>query len=227
MFNAFFESLAASFSAVWGGVAAFVPHFVAAVLLVFVGSILADLVGKLVRQILSAIRLDQALRSVGLEDYVRRAGMSLDSGAFFGALVKWFLVVVFLVQALGALGLTSVTLFLSNVAGYLPQVSVAAFVLLAGLVVGEVMEGVVSAGARLTSLGRANFLGSVCRWAIWIFSSVVALYQLGVTAVFSETVLNAVVMSMALAAGLAFGLGGQSAAAQFLARLRGDLTDHK
>lgn len=227
MFNAFLDSLNGSFMTVWGGVAAFVPRFVAAFLLVLIGSILSDLIGKLVRQIVAAIKLDHALRSIGVEEYVRRAGVSLNSGHFFGTLVKWFLVAVFVVQALTLLNLSTVTVFLSNVVSYLPQVAVAALVLLAGLFIGEVVEGLVSAGARLASLGRANLLGSTSRWAVWTFSVLVALYQFGLTSVFSETVLNAIVMSLALAAGLAFGLGGQSAASQFLARLRSDMTDHK
>ncbi len=227
MFNAFIDSLMGSFSTVWGGVAAFAPRFVAAFLLVLIGSILADLIGKLVRQIIVAIKLDHALRSIGVEEYTRRAGVSLNSGVFFGVLVKWFLVLGIVVQALTLLGLSTVTVFLSNVVSYLPQVAVAALVLLAGLFIGEVIGGLVSAGARLASLGRANLLGNASRWAVWTFSVLVALYQFGLTSVFSETVLNAIVVSLALAAGLAFGLGGQSAASQFLARLRSDMTDHK
>lgn len=227
MLNVFLSNLVGSFATVWGSVADFVPRFLAAFLLILIGSIIADLVGKLVHQLLSAVRLDHALRSIGLEEYVRRAGVSLNSGAFFGTLVKWYLVVVCIMQGLAILQLSAVTLFLNNVVSYLPQVFVGALIMLGGLVIGEVVEAVVSAGARMASLGRANFLSNACRWAVWVFSALVALYKFGVTPIFSDTAVSATIIAFALAFGLAFGLGGQSAAAQFLARLRGELTDHK
>ncbi|MEK7645391.1 MAG: hypothetical protein AAB391_03700 [Patescibacteria group bacterium] len=227
MFTTFIDSLLASFSSVWGGVAAVAPRFILTLLLLVVGALIADLVGKAVSQILVAVKLDHLLRTIGVEHYTRRAGLNLHSGTFFGTLVKWFLNVGFLLQALTMLGLSTVTVFLGNVLSYLPQVAVAALVLLAGLVIGELVESVVSALARLASLGRAHLLGNASRWAVWTFSVLVALYQFGLTSVFSETVLNAIVMSLALAAGLAFGLGGQATAGQFLARLRGEMTDGK
>lgn len=227
MLTTFLNSLMSSFATVWGGVAAVAPRFILALLLLVVGALIADLVGKAVSQILVAVKLDHLLRTIGVEHYTRRAGVNLHSGTFFGTLVKWFLNVGFLLQALTVLGLSTVATFLNNVVSYLPQVAVAALVLLAGLVLGELVEAIVGAFARLASLGRAHLLGNVSRWAVWTFSVLVALYQFGLTSVFSEVVLNATVMSLALAAGLAFGLGGQSAASQFLARLRGELTDHK
>ncbi len=227
MFTTFIDSLLASFSTVWGGVAAVAPRFILVLLLLVVGALVADLIGKAVSQILVAVKLDHLLRTIGVEHYTRRAGLNLHSGTFFGTLVKWFLNIGFLLQALTMLGLSTVTVFLGNVLSYLPQVAVAALVLLAGLVIGELVESVVSALARLASLGRAHLLGNASRWAVWTFSVLVALYQFGLTSVFSETVLNAIVMSLALAAGLAFGLGGQATAGQFLARLRGEMTDGK
>lgn len=227
MLNTFLDSLMSSFSTVWGGVAAFVPRFVLAFLLIAIGAWLADVIGKAVAQIVTAIKLDHAFRKIGVEEYTRRAGISLNTGAFLGTLVKWFLVVGFLLQALEVLGLSTVGVFLSNVVSYLPQVAVAVLVLLAGLVIGELVEAVVCAFARLASLGRATLLGSASRWAVWVFSVLVALYQFGLTSVFSDMVLNGLVMALALATGLAFGLGGQSAASQFLARLRTEMTDSK
>lgn len=227
MFTTFIDSLMSSFAVVWGGVAAVAPRFILAVVLLLVGALVADLVGKAVSQVLVAVKLDHLLRVVGVEHYTRRAGVDLHSGNFFGTLVKWFLNVGFLLQALTVLGLASVTAFLGNILAYLPQVAVAALVLLAGLVIGELVEAVVAALARLASLGRAHLLGNISRWAVWTFSALVALYQVGLTSIFSEVALNAIVMSLALAAGLAFGLGGQTAAGQFLARLRGEMTDHK
>jgi hypothetical protein len=171
------------------------------------------------------LKVDEALRRAGFEAFVRRGGMDLDSGAFVGALVKWFVIVVFLVAAFDVLGLSQVNIFLQDVVlGYLPRVIVAALVLLVGGVVGDVTGRVVATAARTASVSSAHFAGAIAKWAIWIFAILVALSQLGIAAAFSQTLFTGLVIAISLALGLSFGLGGQEAAGRFIDRLRGEMS---
>src|SRR5690606_11441515 len=122
-------------SSVWAGVIAFLPKLIVALLVFVVGWIIASLLARAVGQILKTLKLDHALRGAGLEQTLGRAGLSLDSGKFIGSLVRWFIIVVFLIAALDIVGLTQVTDFLSNVVlGYLPQVIVAVLIMLIAVV---------------------------------------------------------------------------------------------
>ena len=169
--------------------------------------------------------MDDALRHAGLENFLRKGGVSLDSGAFVGALVKWFVIIVFLVAAFDVLGLSQVNVFLQEVVlGYLPSVIVAALVLLVGGVVGDVTGRVVSTGAKTAGVSSAHFAGAIAKWAIWIFAILVALSQLGIAAAFSQTLFTGIVIAISLALGLSFGLGGQEAAARFIERLRSEMS---
>jgi small-conductance mechanosensitive channel len=109
------DVLKASFQEVWFGVANFIPSFLAAVILFLVGWLIAVILGRLVAQVIKAIKLDVALRGAGFDKVVERGGFALNSGEFLGALVKWFFIVVSLVAALGILGLNAVTSYLSAV----------------------------------------------------------------------------------------------------------------
>src|SRR6185295_1840 len=109
----------------------------------------ASLLGKVVMEAIRAIRVDQALRAAGVEEVVNRAGYSLNSGAFLGALVKWFVIVVFLLASLQALGLTQVTLFLQlGLLPFLARVIVAVLIIIVAAVVAQVAQGVVAGAAR-------------------------------------------------------------------------------
>lgn len=227
MWNSLVSGLSDSFKSLWAGFADFLPELVAAVIVLIVGVIIAELLGKAVKHVIQAVKLDSLVRKAGAEHYFNRAGVRLDTGVFLGAVVKWFLVIVFLVEALDLLNLAAVTVFLQHVLGYLPHVIVAILVLFAGLVIGEVMERVVASSARAADLGRSNLLGTVTRWSVWVFAALVALYELGVAAVLSESVFNGIVVAFALALGLAFGLGGQGAAADFIASVRRDISEKK
>jgi len=151
------------------------------------------------------------------------SAFSLNSGAFLGMLVKWFFILVFLVAALEVLGLTQVTMFLTAVVlGYLPRVIVAVLILLVAAVIAEAAQRLVAGSARAANMRSANFLGSIARWAIWIFAILAALDQLGVTP-FVQTLFTGVVVALALAFGLSFGLGGQQAASRFIDKMQSEI----
>lgn len=224
-FSTWADVLTSSFQNLFYGMVAFLPNLVAAIVIFVIGWLIGAGLARVVSQIVGSLRVDQALRAAGVDRVVERAGFTLNSGAFLGMLVKWFFVIVFLVAALDVLGLTEVTIFLRAVVlGYLPQVIVAVLILLVAAVVAEASQRVVAGSAAAANLKSANFLGSMARWAIWVFAVLAALDQLGVTP-FVQTLFTGVVVALALAFGLSFGLGGQAAAARYIEKLREQITD--
>ncbi len=207
------------------GLLQFIPSLIVALLIFILGWIIGSVLGKVVAQVVGALHVDRALRSAGVERVVERAGWKLNAGAFLGFLVKWFFIIVFLVAALQVLGLTAVSTFLATVVlTYLPHVFIAVLILLAAAVIAEAAERLVSGSAAAAHIRSARLVGVLARWAIWIFAVLAALDQLGVTP-FIQTLFTGVVVALALAFGLAFGLGGQQAAADYIQKLRTETRD--
>lgn len=220
------EILARSFQELWGGVINFLPELIIAIVIFIVGWIIGALLGRVVDQVIKAVKLDSALRSAGLEAILSRGGFSLNSGRFIGGLVKWFVVVVFLIAALDVLGLSQVNAFLRDVVLlYLPQVIVAVLIMLVAVVIAEVMQNLVIGSAKAGHIRSAHFLGTLTKWAIWVFAALAALFQLGVAATFIQTLFTGIIVALALAFGLAFGLGGQEAAARFIEKVRHEISE--
>ena len=220
-------SIGGSFQNIWGGVVNILPNIVVAVVIFIIGWIVAALVARLVSQIIKALKIDSILQQAGFETVVKRAGLSLNSGNFVGALVKWFIIVAFLVASFEVLGLTQVNQFLQQVVLlYLPQVIIAVLILLVAVVIADAMQKVVVHSARAANIRSANFLGSVTRWSIWIFALLTALVQLGIAVAFIQTLFTGVVVAFSLAFGLSFGLGGQDAAAGYITKFRQEIADH-
>ena len=218
--------LQGSFQDIWMGFARFVPNLVIAIVIFLIGWFVGNLLGKVVAQIVRSIKVDHALRTAQVDQFLKRAGFHLDSGAFLGGLVEWFIVIAFLVASFEVLGLNQVNTFLQQVVlFYLPQVIVAALIILVAAVIAETMQKVVAGAAAAGGIKSANFAGSVARWAIWIFGILTALFQLGVAAPFIQTLFTGVVVAIAIALGLSFGLGGQDAAARFLEKIRQEISD--
>ncbi len=224
VFTTWADVLSQSFQNLFYGLVAFIPNLVIAIVIFTVGWLVGVGFGRVVKQIVDSLRIDHALRSTGIERILSRAGFQLSAGKFLGFLVEWFFIIVFLVASLDVLHLTTVNLFISDVVlGYLPQVIVAVMILLVAAVVAEAAERVVVGSAKAASLRSAGFLGKVARYAIWIFALLAALAQLNVATAFVQTLFTGIVIAVSLAVGLAFGLGGQTAAAHYLERLQSEM----
>jgi len=219
------DIVSGSLLTLWSGVAGFVPQLIAALVVFLVGWLVAILLGKLVYHIIRVLHIDSALTSVGFRRAWERSGFKLDTPKLFAELVKWFFVVVFLMSATNILGLSEVTDFLKTVVLYLPNVIIAAIILLIGILVAKFMEGVVRASVKAAGLASGNFLGALTKWAVFVFSLLVALSQLHVAQNIINIVVTGLVAAGALALGLSFGLGGTKHADEMIGHLKKRIND--
>ena len=204
----------------------FIPSFILAVIIFVVGWFIAALVGRIVAQAIKAVKVDHALRSAGVDDIVTRAGYRLDSGEFIGGLIKWFLIIVVLWAALTVMGLTAVTSFIAlALLPLLGRIIVAAFIIVIAAVVAEVAQSVIVGAARAAGMAGAGIAGTVARWGIWVFAILAALDQLQIAPGVTQILSTGIVVALALAFGLAFGLGGQEAAARAIEKARGRMNE--
>ncbi|MDD5341973.1 MAG: hypothetical protein PHH01_00525 [Patescibacteria group bacterium] len=221
------DVLMSSLQDIWRGVINFLPNLIGAILILIIGWYIAILVEKLVVRILKIVWIDNALKKLGIKDGFEKAGIKLNIAKGGGFLVKWFLFIVFIVSASEVLNLQQVTEFLDGVVSYLPNVIVAVIILLLGVVFANFAQSIVRKSVEAAGLLSANFLASVAKWAILIFSILAALVQLKVAANLLETLFTGLVAMLALAGGLAFGLGGREKAKDVLEKIHRDVTDRK
>ncbi len=218
------DVLTASFQNLWYGVVATIPNIIVAVIIFVVGWLIGSAFGKVVEQVVKSLKLDAALKNTGLNTVVERAGFTLNIGMFLGMLIQWFIIIGFLVASLDVLGLTQVNEFIRDaVLSYVPQVIVAVLFILVGALLAELARDVVTGAARAAEVKSAGFAGTVARYAIWIFAILAALDQLQVASAFVQTLFTGIVVAISLALGLAFGLGGQEAAARYIEKVKQDM----
>lgn len=219
------EVLKESFSRLWSGVIMFIPNLVVALVILIIGWAIGAAISKAISHFVKMIKFDEALKRAGFDEVVKKAGLNLNSGSFIGGLVKYFIIVVFLIASFDVLGLNQVTSFLQQIVlGYLPQLIIAVLILLVGGVVGDVLSRIVSASAKSAGLSSAGFASTVAKWAVWIFVVLVALSQMGIAGDFIKTLFTGFVVAVSLALGLAFGLGGQDAAAKAIEKVKQNIS---
>jgi hypothetical protein len=203
----------------------FLPAFLGALLVFFAGWIIAVTMGKLAEKMMKTAHVDKAMEKMGLDFSISGTGEKHGLSAIFGGLVKWFLVLVFLMAATDILNLTQVTEFLNKIILYIPNVVVAVVILSIVVMVGNFVYGIVKGSTRAAGIMSATLLATISKWAIVIFGIFAALIQLGIASSLVSTIFIGIVAMLSLAGGLAFGLGGKDEARLILEKLRKEMTE--
>ena len=201
----------------------FLPSLIGALIVFVVGLIVAAGLGALVEKVVSALKLDVLLRKMGLEEYTKRANIELNIGHFIGQIVYWFLVLAFLLAASDILKFYALTSFIRDVLIYLPNIIIVVLIMLASLVIANIVKNLVRASVMGARLHAAKFLGSGAWWVIMVFGILASLVQLGIAVSIINTLITGIIAMLALAGGLAFGLGGKDYASEILRDVRDEL----
>lgn len=204
------------------------PQIILATLLVILGAVVGAGMARLVARGVSFLKVDKAFEAAGISSLVARSGYVLNAGTLLGALVQWFIILIFVVAALDAIGLDQVNIFLrETILSYLPRVIVAVLILIVAAIVAEWMHAMVVGASRAADIRSHYLLGTSARFAVWTFAILAALNELHVASAFIQTLFTGVVVALSLALGLSFGLGGRDAAARYIEHLASELRHKK
>lgn len=218
------DAVLSSLTDLWGQFISFIPNLVAALVVFFVGWAIAVAVGRLIEKGLTVLRVNAAFENIqGLKKAVEQGGLKLNIPKLIGEIFKWFLIIVTLLAATDILGLNEVSGFLSAVLFYIPNVVVAALILVIAVVLANFVYRTVLASVEAAGFTAGGAVAAISKWAIIIFALFAALLQLNVATSLIQTFLTALFAMIAIAGGLAFGLGGKDMAAKWLAKAEKDM----
>lgn len=213
------ETLVASINAGLVAIAAFVPKFVLGLIILLVGIIIASILKQVVLELFKALRVESFLKKYGVPE----AKDEFSWSGILAEIVRWFIIIVFLLPTADIWGLPRVDVVLNQVLLYLPNVFVAVIITLVGFVVARLAHDVILASTKGLSTETARTVASISRWAISIFVILAALSQLGVASDLIRILFTGFVAMLAIAGGIAFGLGGQTSARDIVEGIRNKL----
>lgn len=211
----------------WQGFLGFIPSLLAAVIVFIVGWVFACGIGSLVAGLLKKLKFNKLFETAGWRDALQKAEVEIDPAAFIGAIFKWIVAIVFLLAAVEIIGAKQFAVFLTDVVKWLPNLLVVVAIFIVAAIAADFIEKIVKASVKRMGLENAKLIGSVVRWAIYIFAASAILLQLGIAPTIINSLVIGIIGMLALAFGLAFGLGGREEAARIIKETREKITDRK
>jgi len=195
-------------------VGSFIPRFLSGLIVLVIGIIIATFLRQIVLELFKFINLDGILKRYGVPD--KKEGV--DWSNIIAELVRWFVIVLFLIPTADVWGLSQFVTVLNGLLLYLPNVFVAVLLLLVGFVISRLVHDLVLASIQGVSKDTSRTVAMIARWAVLIFVFLIVLNQLGIASDLIRIIFTGFIAMIAIAGGLAFGLGGQEAARELLSK---------
>lgn len=190
------------------------PQVAIAIVLIFVGVWLGRIVGNMATGLLEKLGFNSILKTLGLGK-MEPSENTMTMSQIVGRIVQVVIILLFAVEALQIVKLQVLVTMLSGLLAYLPNVLVAIIIVGAGLFIGNWAARILSS---IVVKSQYKILVSIAKYAIITVSLFMALDQLHVASSIVNTAFTLILGGLALAFGLAFGLGGKDAAAKWLAQ---------
>ena len=204
-------------------IVSFLPNLIIGIIVLLIGWLFGLILGRATIHIFEILKLNELFGKLGVSHLSRKTGHDFSVGTFFGALVRWTIIIAFSLAAANIFGLYYVSAFLISILNYLPSVFIAGFIIVIGHIFGNLAEKVIDGSVKASGL-RVTFAGTLARYAIMFTAILAALNQLNIITVFTNALFIGVIAALALAFGLAFGLGGKEAAERAIEKLEKDFT---
>jgi len=187
---------------------AIIPSVLAAIVIIAAGVFIAKLVAKLLEGLLAGVGADSLLEKV------TGSAKKVSLSKVISEVVKYVLVIIFLVQGINVLNLPVLTNIGAAVISYLPAVLTAVIILAIGMFAANTAEA-----AIVKKFPNAKAAALVAKVVIYVFVGFVCLSQLGVAIDMVEKTFVLIIAAVCVAFAVAFGIGGRNFAANMLAKL--------
>lgn len=193
-------------------IVSFLPQLLAGFGILLLGYGVAKMFERGTELFLTRIGFNRWMSDGGVTEALERTGTGFGASTVIAKLIFWAMMLLVILLIANVLGLDEVSGLFAELLSYIPNVIAAVIILLLGMVLGEFVKDLVLASAGAMHGGTT--LARVAKGAVIVLSIFMALEQLNIAEDIVLVAFMAIMGSAALAAGIAFGLGGREVAAK-------------
>ncbi len=194
----------------------FMVNIMLVIVILVIGWVISRVIKSLLVKSLKAVKLDEFSRRIELSNMLEKGGIPYTFSELIGVIFYWLVILVTVMVALNAIGLTIVAELLNTVILYVPNVIAALFILILGMFLAVLMRNIVQTASNNIGLAQSKILSKFVEVLIIVFTVIVALEQLQIAVYVTHTVLSIVLGSIGFGFALAFGLGCKDIVGKFV-----------
>jgi len=185
----------------------FLVNVLLVIVILIIGWLISKVLKSIVTKVLRLVKIDELSDRIELDDLLAKGGIKYSLSEMLGVVVYWLGLLVTMVIAVNAIGLTIAADLLNRIVLYVPNIIAAIFILIAGMFIAKLLNNIVATAANNAGLSQANLLSKIVEVVTMVFAIAIALEQLQIGARIIELTITIILASLGLGLALAFGLG--------------------
>ena len=194
----------------------FLPIFLGAIIIFVIGLYLSSWLQKGIEHLLKAIKFSKLTSESGLDKFLKKADLEVDTIGLISQAVKWFVILVFFTASTNILGLTAISTIVNNLLSFVPKIVTATLIIAVGMFVANLTEGLVKGALATVDHKQAKNLSQIARWIVLFISIMAGINELEVAQNLITIFFQGLTWTITLSVGLALGLGGKDVISQIL-----------
>ena len=204
------QAITQSLSEGLGAILGALPALIGAIIILIIGFIIAKVLQGIVTRVLRSMGFEGWMESGGVKQFFDRSQTNQTPLSILGKLIFWLVFFIAITMAVDTLGISAISDVLAQFIAYIPQIIAAILILVLATLLANFVAGIVRGATG------SNVIGSAAQYGIIVFAAFAALTQLGIAEELIVPTFLILLGAVALAAAIAFGLGGQGVARQMV-----------
>ncbi len=190
----------------------YLPNIFIAIAIIIIGTLIARIVGRLLTEILSSVGTDKLTQKFVTTEGPKLKSLSLSK--VIGEIVKYIIIILFVVEALNVLKLEVLRYIGESIISYMPAVISAIIILGVTILFGKWIESLI-----LKNYPNAKVSALTAKSIVFVIAVFMALTQLGIAPSIVNAAFILTLGAVAIAFAVSFGIGGREFAANTLKKL--------
>ena len=209
-------SLSLTLANLFTSILAFFPKFLAALVIFIFGITIARWVKGLVVKSLEKLRLSSEVEKTPIQSFLKNADVTTKIEVIVANVVYWIIILVVLQTSITLLGLSAVSDILNRILLYIPNIFSAVLILFFGVLLAGLAETLVKGAVKAVDGKSSRMLGTITSYLVMVVAILASISELGIAQGFITTLFTGFVASVAIAIGLAFGLGSKETVSKIM-----------
>ncbi len=212
----FYETFSLIITQALADTVVYLPRIIAALVIFIIGAALARAFRTLVKSMLDSLSLSSAVEKTPIEHFLRNADITHKFEEIVASIMYWVVMLVVIHTTVTILGLSSLSLLLQGVIGFLPRVVSSIIILFFGVLFAGMVETLVKGAIKSLDGRSSRLLGKIASYLVVVMASMAAVSELGIAEEFILVMFVGFIATLTIAGGLAFGLGSKGLVATVL-----------
>lgn len=194
----------------------FVPNFLAMIVILLIGVIVALIVKRSLVKLLATMNFDSWSDRMGFTKLMRQGDLWSKPSTILGTIVFWLLIIITLMSGLNALQIPAIDQLVNQFFSYIPRLFSAGMILIIGYVISGFISRTLLIAATNSGFHYARLLAKAIHTLLLVLILAMVMEQLQIAPSIVLAAFSIIFGGIVIALSIAFGVGGIDAARRMI-----------